>query len=133
VRKDRFGIYFVAVTALYIFQAGCSYHMGNKKITDETLHSKIERGVTTKEEIRSLFGKPTHITFTDNDEEIWTYFYTKSETRPLSYVPIIGLCFGGADMHSSTLTIRYGKDDIVKNYGSGVMDGGGGGIQDITK
>jgi outer membrane protein assembly factor BamE (lipoprotein component of BamABCDE complex) len=105
--------------------------MGNKTITDERAQAKVKEGVTTKQQIQTLFGKPMMVYFTDDNEEIWTYTYTKSSTRKITFVPILGLFLGGTDTQMHSLTVRYGEDGVVKAFGSGEMTGGGGGLQDL--
>jgi outer membrane protein assembly factor BamE (lipoprotein component of BamABCDE complex) len=124
--------YFI-VTVLFTLPAGCTHHMGNKTITDERAHAKVKEGVTTKQEIQTLFGKPTMVHFTDDNDEIWTYSYSKTSTRKITFVPILGLFFGGTDTQFHTLTVRYGEDGVVKAFGAGEMTGGGGGLQDLGK
>jgi len=133
VTGQRLIISFFVITAGLMLLAGCTHHMGNKRITDERAQARVKEGVTTKQEIQTLFGKPTMVHFTDDNEEIWTYTYTKSSTRKITFIPILGLFLGGSDTEMHSLTVRYGADGVVKAFGAGEMSGGGGGLQDLGK
>lgn len=116
------------ILIVVLMAAGCA-SWGNEQIRDQSVISQIQPGTTTKEEIRTLIGEPTEITFSDNGDETWKYVLSKTQMRASSFIPIVGLFTGGADMQSYTLTIRF-KDNIVKFVGQGQMTGGGGNILD---
>ena len=116
---------------VFLCLGGCSTYMGNKAITDVTAQEKIEKGVSTKQDVQALFGMPTSVSFTDNDEEVWSYTYMKSSVRKITFIPIIGWFFGGTDTRMYLLTVRYSEDGIVKAFGAGETTGGGGGLQDV--
>jgi outer membrane protein assembly factor BamE (lipoprotein component of BamABCDE complex) len=69
------------------------------------------------------------------NEEIWTYFYSKTKQRAANYMPIpfADTIAGGSDTETHNLTIKFNKDGIVKKFGTGSSAGGGGGIQDLNK
>jgi outer membrane protein assembly factor BamE (lipoprotein component of BamABCDE complex) len=124
--EDKMKRWLILIVVLVV--AGCA-SWGNEQIRDQSVISQIQPGTTTKEEIRTLIGEPTEITFSDNGDETWKYVLSKTQMRASSFIPIVGLFTGGADMQSYTLTIRF-KDNIVKFVGKGQMTGGGGNILD---
>jgi outer membrane protein assembly factor BamE (lipoprotein component of BamABCDE complex) len=108
---------------------GCAT-IGNKNILDQDKVSQIKRGETTKTQVREIIGDPSKTTFGENDEETWEYVLSKSQTRAATFIPIVGLFAGGADMQHHTLTIKFNKQGIVKEYGQGKTVGGGGSLLD---
>jgi len=120
---------FFVLGAMLMFMTACST-IGNESIRDKDLVAQVKAGHTTKEEVKTLFGDPSKVTYTDTEEEIWDYMCAKSQVRAASFIPIVGLVAGGADMQSYTLTVRFRQDGIVKNVGSGSMTGGGGSLMD---
>lgn len=64
----------VAVLAFIVFLAGCA--TGTSPITQQQV-SAIQRGKTTKEEIRKSFGEPRSVTATAGGE-MWMYDHANS-------------------------------------------------------
>jgi outer membrane protein assembly factor BamE (lipoprotein component of BamABCDE complex) len=109
--------------------AGC-FSMGNKQIMDSSRTSQIQEGKTTKSEVMGLLGEPNHTQPMPNGEEMWTYTYHKSTTRPTTFIPVVGLFAGGADMKSKTLSLTFDGDGVLKSIGQGQFKGGGGSVFD---
>lgn len=131
----RTGLKFITCLALSIILAlglaGCASTHGNKKIAEEDVINKIEPGKSTKKDVRGLIGDPIDVQFTDNGEEVWKYHYTRTDVRGTSFIPYAGALVGGSDTKTTTLTIRFDKNGVVKNVGKGGSTGGGGGLQDL--
>jgi outer membrane protein assembly factor BamE (lipoprotein component of BamABCDE complex) len=104
--------------------------VGNKQIMDVSKTSQIQEGKTTKAEIIALIGEPNHTTSMPNGEEMLMYSYTQSTTRPTTFIPVIGLFAGGADMKGKTLMLKIDKNGILQKTDKGQMTGGGGSIFD---
>ena len=66
------GLVLIGATA-----TGCTYTNGNKAlrgVTATSIAEHIKRGVTTREEIKALFGEPSNVSYIDNGLEAWTYY-----------------------------------------------------------
>lgn len=110
--------------------AGC-VTVGNRKIENPgKVAAQIKPGATTKNEVRAIVGEPSKTEFADTGDETWEYVLVKSQVRAASFIPIVGLFAGGADMQNYSLTVRFRPDGVVKNVGYGQTNGGGGGIGD---
>jgi len=133
VKKWRYIVKKILVCLLALLVLGCTHTYGNKKVANKELDTKVKCGITKKAEVESIFGKPNKITFTDNNEEIWEYVYSRSDIRKASFIPYLGLFVGGVDTKMSTLTIRFKENGIVKSIGRGHTTGAGGGLQDMNK
>ena len=97
---------------------GCA-SVGNESMRNEnsqSIDSKITKGTTTKEQIRSTFGNADKTSFTDSGNEIWTYVLSKATSKAINFVPIVGLFTGGADVEKKELVILFDQNSIVKNY-----------------
>ena len=105
-----------------VLLVGCAT-TGNVQISDPATVSKIEEGKTTKAEVRGLVGDPTKVNFDMNKNEIWQYVYSKATAKPASFIPVVGIFAGGADMSGNTLTILFDKNGVVERVGSGKTTG----------
>jgi outer membrane protein assembly factor BamE (lipoprotein component of BamABCDE complex) len=102
--------------------AGCAT-TGNVQISDPATVAKIEPGKTTKAEVRTLVGEPTKVNFDMNKNEVWEYVYTKATAKPATFIPVLNLFAGGADMSGNTLTILFDKNGVVEKVGAGKTTG----------
>ena len=107
--------------------AGC-VSSGNPAIRDEAVVEQIKTGITTKEEVRKLLGKPnsigrgsgnlppgTGIPHTaQTNYEVWTYKHISVETHPATFIPIVGLFAGGATSDVNTVTIYFDDKGIAQ-------------------
>ena len=112
--------------------AGCAAY-GNKKITDPEIVAKVEKGKSTKANVKEILGNPDTVDFSDTGLEKWIYVYTKHQTRGATFIPVVGMFAGGADVKTDTLTVQFDKDGVVMNVGGGQSTGGGGGLQDVNR
>ena len=102
---------------------------GAEKICDDGVIAQIEKGKTTKKEVKKLIGEPAHISFLQNDEEHWIYSYTESKTKLSSFVPKVGGLLGGSDTKTCSLNVIFSKNGKVKKVGKGETSGSTGLIQ----
>jgi len=59
--------------------AGCA-SSGNQQLKNETetsVQNKIQEGKTTKSEVKTFFGSPDAVSYTDGGNEIWKYAFAK--------------------------------------------------------
>lgn len=114
---------------LWFGLSGCST-VGNKQILNQNLISQIKPGESSKADVQRLIGEPTKQNYLDSGDTVWEYDLTQSQIRGASFIPVVGLFAGGANIQVHTLTIRFDKRGIVKDLGSGQATGGGGSILD---
>jgi outer membrane protein assembly factor BamE (lipoprotein component of BamABCDE complex) len=104
----------VAVAAL----SGCA-SAGNQvlKTADAGSVSRaITDGESTKSSVQAAFGDPNDTSFTDGGNEIWKYTYAYATPTPASFVPIVGIFAGGADVDKKTLVILFDKAGVVTKH-----------------
>ncbi len=103
--------------ALMIAIGGCAgTEGGQRQITDSSKIGQIQKGVSTKDSIRSAFGDPEGVSYEANGDEIWTYSYSRSSVTPATYVPVVGMFAGGATVKSSALVVTFDSRGVVKEY-----------------
>jgi len=98
--------------------AGCA-STGNKVLKEEsasTVAAKIEKGKSTKEEVRTLYGDPMHTSFTDSGKEIWKYEFIKTHAKASNFIPIVSLFASGAEGNKKELVIIFDESGVVKNF-----------------
>ena len=93
---------------------GCASE-GNEIIKNETgasIDQKIHDGVTTKEQIRALFGDPRESTFTDSGHEQWRYAFTNASSDAANFIPLYGDLHQGTHGTEKTLTVIFNGDVV---------------------
>lgn len=89
ILRRTFAVASIVGIALAI--AGCA-SVGRK--IDQDAVSKIQKGVSTKADVRGLIGAPDHLTRDGDGNETWTYTYARAVVKGESFIPIYG-SFGG--------------------------------------
>lgn len=100
-----------------LIMAGCA-SSGNQKISKETevsVQSKLKEGKTTKSEVKSFFGSPDAVSYTDSGNEIWKYSFAKVKVNGTTFIPFYGLFHNGTNGTKKELTVLF-NDDVVKKY-----------------
>lgn len=110
----------IIVSILMLGLVGCA-SVGNRTILHETredVDQKITTGVTTKEDVRSMYGDPIKSSFNSAGDLEWTYSIAKQKKAgmdALKCLLTIGIfCSQHAD--SKNLVILFDNKGIVKNY-----------------
>lgn len=83
---------------------------GNETIKNETAASvdqKIKDGVTTKEQVRALFGDPMQSSFTDSGHEQWQYTFDNSSSDATNFIPLYGDLHQGQHGTTKNLTVIF--------------------------
>lgn len=108
---------FMLAAMLAATVAGCT-SSGNQQLKNETetsVQNKIQEGKTTKAEVKSVFGSPDAVSYTDGGNEIWKYAFAKVKVNGTSFIPFYGLFHNGTNGTKKELTILF-KDDKVQKY-----------------
>lgn len=112
---------FLMYTFLFVL-VGCAT-AGNeslKDITEEQVGVMITEGVTTRDEIQSMFGSPMESTYTDGGALIWTYMYDDTSALTPETIGSVILTAGLAGTKArgvrSQLVILFNEDDVVQRF-----------------
>lgn len=108
----------IAFAAMIVITlAGCA-SSGNQQLKNETetsVQNKIQEGKTTKAEVKSIFGAPDAVSYTDGGNEIWKYAFAKVKVNGTTFIPFYGLFHNGTNGTKKELTILF-QDDKVQKY-----------------
>jgi outer membrane protein assembly factor BamE (lipoprotein component of BamABCDE complex) len=96
--------------------AACSSSVGNDDITNAQKLSQIQRGVTTKQQVFSLLGEPKRRLRDAQGKEIWHYSHTEIDVNSASFIPVVGIFFGGNDSVITEVEIEFVDGTTVSNY-----------------
>lgn len=96
---------FIAVLCT-AFLAGCVSH--GVQVSAEKV-AQFKPGVTTEADVVAALGQPSSVT-TTNGTRILMYTGAQAQARPASFIPIVGLFAGGADVRYSMTMFKFGSD-----------------------
>jgi len=82
----------------------------------DTVGTKVVKGTTTKDQVRSLYGEPTAVSLTDAGSEVWTYEYAHATANAASFVPIVGMFAGGSNVNKNEVVFIFDKNNVMQNY-----------------
>jgi outer membrane protein assembly factor BamE (lipoprotein component of BamABCDE complex) len=82
----------------------------------DTVSRSITDGQSTKTTVQAAFGDPNDTSFTDGGNEIWKYTYAYATPTAVSFVPLVGIFAGGADVDKKTLVILFDKSGVVTKH-----------------
>ncbi|OOL17683.1 lipoprotein [Bombella intestini] len=102
-------ILFAGAVASVFVLAGCT-SSGNTSIKNETsttVDQKIQDGITTKDQVRTMYGDPLSINFTDSGHEVWKYLFSKSRANGTNFIPYYSAFSSGTHGQAKTLLIIY--------------------------
>jgi len=111
-------IFTIAILLAILIIQGCAT-AGNdtlRKETEASVNAKIIEGVTTRSEIKSMFGSPINTSYTDSGLEIWKFKLSKVSADATSYIPVVSLFAGSSSGTEKELTILFDENDKVKKY-----------------
>ena len=99
--------HYVVLTAVLLILAGCAATTGRR--FDSSLVDNIQKGKTTKQEIRKWFGEPVSASVDSSGSEVWRYSYQE--------IPASTMFLGvfGAEGKQETLIINFSRD-VVKEF-----------------
>lgn len=107
------------LTAGVLLVSGCAVKAGNEtlgKMEKTQIDSKIVKGKTTKEEIKSIMGDPDRTDFDNNGNEKWIYVHIRRDAKAVNFIPIVSMFVKGTNDTTKTLIVLFNEDGTVKNY-----------------
>jgi len=118
--------------------AGC-YSSGNASIRSQELIEQVKPGISTKDDVRDLFGEPNGITKTSTKVvsptnsskmitlvEWWSYVHVSSRTDAKSFIPFAGVFLGGSTYESDTFQVGFDSKGVVQSLSSNSSHGKSG-------
>lgn len=108
-------IIFAAMMAATLVGCASSGNQQLKNETETSVQTRLQEGKTTKAEVKSYFGSPDSVSYTDGGNEIWRYSFAKVQVNGTTFIPFYGLFHNGTNGTKKQLTILF-KDDTVQKY-----------------
>ena len=108
----------ILIIAIAALVAGCAT-VGNQSLIGETpqmAEQKITKDVTTKQEVRSLYGDPEDVDFTDSGLEQWRYILRHVKNDAKNFIPFYGMFASKLHINKKQLVVLFNDDGVVKNF-----------------
>ncbi|MFD2234830.1 hypothetical protein [Phaeospirillum tilakii] len=97
----------ISVVAL----AGCA--ASGVQVKEEQL-AQFEPGKTTVQDVVASIGKPSNQMLLPDGSRVLVYSYAQVQTRPETFIPIVGAFVGGADMKTNSATLTFDRAGLLK-------------------
>ena len=110
--------YFLLAVVLCVF-TGCASQSGNKqlgKMKGYDVERYIQKGTTTKLQIKDIFGDPQEKSFKSNGNEQWKYTFVKSREKGLNYIPVVNWFVKGTNDDVKMLVVVFDEHGVVIQY-----------------
>ena len=114
---------FILLTSLTLLSCGSYKYGANAEPTQKSnltfgvVKSKIQKGVTTQEEILQIFGSPNLTTKNKSNNEVWSYNKMSVQERGGHTDFFFGQkASASSSSQSFDLIITFDDNDIVKDY-----------------
>lgn len=98
--------------------AGCA-SSGNPSIanaTRETVSANLVKGSSTQADVRRVYGDPVTTSFTENGKEMWTYEFSRLQSKPTNFIPYVNIIHRGAEGDKKSLVVMFDKSKVVQDY-----------------
>lgn len=69
----------LSIIVLSVIISACSASIGKEEITELKFTQQLISEKTTQDDVLKIIGKPAEISFMENGNEIWQYYYEKSQ------------------------------------------------------
>lgn len=105
----------VAAAVLALGLAGC-VSGGNEVLKSQdaaTVDLNIIDGTTTRAEVESIYGPPSHVSFVNERNEIWTYRWGRASPQGQNFIPIFGAFTRAVDVKKKELVIMFNERNVV--------------------
>lgn len=97
---------------------GCT-SFGSQSLSKETeasVASKIIEGKSTRAEVRTSFGAPSSVSFTDSGQETWRYSFQHVTPDAVNFVPIVSMFGSSMSGTSKELVVLFDKEGTVQRF-----------------
>jgi len=86
------------------------------KQTKSLVSKQITEGKTTKAQIISEFGNTGSVSFTEADNEVWTYNFSRVVPYFTNFIPPFRWFFRGANVTTKEIVVIFNQDGVVLKY-----------------
>ena len=71
-------------------------------------------GITTYARVETAMGEPTSVNMLQDGSRAVACGYSRVQTNAATFIPIVGLFAGGADVHSESVAFTFGPDGVMR-------------------
>ena len=103
---------FSAIVTIALILGGCA--ASGVQVKEEQL-SQFEKGKATSSEVIEKLGQPSQSMLMPNGSRMLIYSYVQIQTRPETFIPLVGAFVGGADTRSNTAILMFDKSGILQS------------------
>ena len=82
---------------------------------DQKAASQIKEGVSTKDDVVHLMGQPYQVARKSGGITEFTYVFVQTSVKASSFIPIVGVFAGGANVSQQTLVVAFNDSNVVKS------------------
>lgn len=104
----------VSTSIIILLLAGCGTFLAGQDFDIRTFEAKVERGVTTQNQVGTWLGTPTNtgvnVDTSGERFEEWTYYFASGKLPDISKAKV------------KTLQIKFDKQGIVRGYNWSASD-----------
>jgi len=99
----------VAVVAMALM--GCA--ASGTQVKEEQL-LQFQAGVTTISDVTRVLGQPQQQLLLPDGSRALIYSYAQVQTRPETFIPLVGAFVGGADVKTNSATLMFDRAGLLK-------------------
>lgn len=103
-------IILILIVSLFLGCASTGIKIDSNKV------GQIKSGVTTRAQVVALLGNPSTTVLTGDGKVLMNYIYSEARTKASSFIPVVGLISGGANMDTQILSIIINDKGLVEKY-----------------
>ena len=103
----------ISILCLTFFLTGCAT-VGKEMHQADV--NKIQKGITTKDQIIGIFGQPDTTYFDADGNLVFSYFASKFSPSVYSFIPLVNVVHNEYKMNNQMLIIIFDKNDTVRTY-----------------
>lgn len=99
--------------------SGCAAKTGNQFLestSSEELSKQLISNLTTKADVKQMFGDPLTIEILAPNIELWSYAFVRSEAKMSNFVPVVELFYRGSNDNRRSLHIIFNNDNTINSF-----------------
>jgi len=102
-----------AVLVVFSALAGCA-STGSQVKADQL--TAFETGKTTEVDVIKVLGKPQTLMSSSDGSRVMTYAFAQYQVKGATFIPVVGLFAGGADIRTSSTVFTFDKAGKLVNH-----------------
>ncbi len=104
---------FLLLFALLLASACVS--TGVKDISKPAPPARLEAKKSSQADVIALLGQPVIVTYGDQGQETWNYYYVTEYPQLLDFIPVVNAASPGSQQQSRVLTITFDRGGVAQD------------------